>query len=79
MNFGVALAGSRIPGTKVDLAQVIKENADKKKMVDESLRMILAGEVSAATRESLVKQVDPADPIAKVVGLILGTPEFQRQ
>jgi uncharacterized protein (DUF1800 family) len=79
MNFGVALAGSRIPGTKVDLAQVVKENADKKKMVDESLRMILAGEVSAATRESLVKQVDPADPIAKVVGLILGTPEFQRQ
>ena len=79
MNFGVALAGSRIPGTKVDLAQVVKENADKKKMVDESLRMILAGEVSPATRASLVKQVDSADPIAKVVGLILGTPEFQRQ
>ncbi|HEX5965518.1 MAG TPA: DUF1800 domain-containing protein, partial [Pyrinomonadaceae bacterium] len=79
MNFGVALAGSRIPGTKVDLTQVVKENSDKKKMVDETLRMILAGEVSAATRQSLVKQVDPADPIAKVVGLILGTPEFQRQ
>ena len=79
MNFGVALAGNRVQGTKVDLAQVVKQNTDKNRMVDESLRMILAGEVSAATRESLIKKMDPADPIAKVVGLILGTPEFQRQ
>src|SRR5688500_12241898 len=79
MNFGVALAGNRVQGTKVDLAQVVKQNSDKNRMVDESLRMILAGEVSAATRESLIKKMDPADPIAKVVGLILGTPEFQRQ
>jgi uncharacterized protein (DUF1800 family) len=79
MNFGVALAANRIPGTKVDLAPIAKENADKKRLVDESLKMILAGEVSAATRETLLKQVDQADPITKVVGLILGTPEFQRQ
>ena len=79
MNFGVALAGNRVQGTKVDLAQVVKQNTDKNKMVDESLRTILAGEVSAATRDSLMKKVDPADPVTKVVGLILGTPEFQRQ
>jgi len=79
MNFGVALAGNRVQGTKVDLAQVVKQNTDKNRMVDESLRMILAGEVSAATRDSLMKKVDPADPVMKVVGLILGTPEFQRQ
>ena len=41
--------------------------------------MILAGEVSQATKETLLKQVDQSDPVAKVVGLILGTPEFQRQ
>jgi len=82
MNFGVALAGNRIPGTKVDLTQRVKENTDKNKMVDETLKMILAGEVSTTTRETLLKQVgdiDGADPITKVVGLILGTPEFQRQ
>jgi uncharacterized protein (DUF1800 family) len=79
MNFGVALAANRIPGTKVDLAPIAKENTDKKRLVDESLKTILAGEVSAATRETLLKQVDQADPITKVVGLILGTPEFQRQ
>jgi uncharacterized protein (DUF1800 family) len=78
MNFGVALAANRIPGTRVDLAK-LGANAEKRKMIDESLKSILAGEVSAATRETLLKQVDQADPIAKVVGLILGTPEFQRQ
>jgi uncharacterized protein (DUF1800 family) len=79
MNFGVALAGNRIAGIKVDLTQVVKQNADKNKMVDESLRTILAGEVSTATRDSLIKKVEASDPTAKVVGLILGTPEFQRQ
>ena len=82
MNYGVALAANRIPGTRVDLTQTLKDNADRRKLVDESLRMILAGEVSAATKETLLKQVgdlDRADSIAKVVGLILGTPEFQRQ
>ena len=78
MNFGVALAANRIPGTRVDLPLVVKQT-DKNRMVDESLRMILAGEVSAATKETLLKQVDQADSVAKVVGLILGTPEFQRQ
>ena len=79
MNFGVALAGNRIPGTRVDLTKLAGENTDKRKMIDDSLKTILAGEVSAATKETLLKQVDQADPITKVVGLILGTPEFQRQ
>jgi uncharacterized protein (DUF1800 family) len=79
MNFGLALAGNRIQGTRVDLARL---NApDKSKLIDESLKMIVAGDISAATRETLLKQIDEtnADTAAKVVGLILGTPEFQRQ
>ena len=79
MNFGVALAGNRIPGTRVDLTKLGGANTEKRKMIDESLKTILAGEVSTATKETLLKQVDQADPITKVVGLILGTPEFQRQ
>ena len=43
------------------------------------VKTILAGEMSAATRETLLKQLDQPDPVTKVVGLILGTPEFQRQ
>lgn len=79
MNFGLALAGNRIQGTRVDLAKL---NArEKSKLIDESLKLIVAGDISAATRETLLKQIDEtnADTAAKVVGLILGTPEFQRQ
>jgi hypothetical protein len=49
------------------------------KVLDQSLKTILAGEMSAATRETLLKQLDQSDTVTKVVGLILGTPEFQRQ
>lgn len=80
MNFGLALAGNQIRGTRVDLAKLAAQ--DKSKLVDESLAMIVAGDISPATRETLLKQIDEKnarDSAAKVVGLILGTPEFQRQ
>jgi len=76
MNFGLALANNRIPGTKVSL---VKLNGDQSKVMDDYLKTVLAGEISSATRETLLKQLEPADPVTKVVGLILGTPEFQRQ
>jgi len=79
MNFGLALAANRVQGVKVDLTKVAGANTDKAKVIDESVKTILAGELSAATRETLMKQLDPSDPVTKVVGLILGTPEFQRQ
>ncbi|HEU4769969.1 MAG TPA: DUF1800 family protein, partial [Pyrinomonadaceae bacterium] len=79
MNFGLALAGNRVQGTRVDLRTFAADSSDKKKLVDESLQTILAGEVSVATKQTLLKQLDQSDPVAKVVGLILGTPEFQRQ
>jgi len=75
MNFGLALANNRVQGTKVSLAK----NGDQAKVMDEYLKTLLAGDISAATRETLLKQLEPADPVTKVVGLILGTPEFQRQ
>ena len=80
MNFGLALAGNRIPGTRVDLAKLTAP--DKSKLIDESLKLLVAGDISAGTRETLMKQIDEADAsdsAAKVVGMILGTPEFQRQ
>jgi uncharacterized protein (DUF1800 family) len=76
MNFGLALANNRIPGTRVNLSKL---SSDQSKVMDEYLKNLLAGEVSTATREALVKQLDQSDPVTKVVGLILGTPEFQRQ
>src|SRR6185295_9293662 len=76
MNFGLALASNRVPGTQVSLA---KTNGEQAKVMDDDLKTLLAGDISAATREALLKQLEPSDPATKVVGLILGTPEFQRQ
>ena len=76
MNFGLALAGNRVQGTKVNLANA---KGEQSKVLDEYLKTILAGDISASTREALAKQLNQSDPPTKVVGLILGTPEFQRQ
>jgi hypothetical protein len=79
MNFGLALAGNRVQGTRVDLAKLTNGQTSQGKVMDDALKAILAGEISPSTRETLLKQLDQADPVTKVVGLILGTPEFQRQ
>ncbi len=79
MNFGLALAANRVQGTRVNLSTLAKTEMDQGEVVDESLKILLAGEVSPATKETLAKQLGQKDGITKVVGLILGTPEFQRQ
>ena len=76
MNFGLALASNRVQGTKVNL---VNAKGEQSKVLDEYLKTILAGDISASTREALAKQLTQSDPPTKVVGLILGTPEFQRQ
>lgn len=135
LNFGLALASNRIPGTRINLgkfatgADQTNSSLDKKVVLDRFLEVILQGQVSAQTRATLTAQLDqplpssatredvlpPAEmqtsgvaPAAgpaggpgerqrrlenlmarvppsgnpdavKIVGLILGSPEFQRQ
>jgi uncharacterized protein (DUF1800 family) len=128
MNFALALASNRIPGTRVNLNKLAGgPSDDNAKLMDQFLNTILAGDISKSTHETLLKQLDqptvvsvpapaprgqmeprneigqmeqmnsPAgpgqmrgqqrprveaninDPLTKLVGLILGTPEFQRQ
>jgi len=118
LNFAVAVASNRIPGTRVDLKPFAA--TDKAKILDKAIAEVLNGDISPATRSTLVKQIEqplpevkagteaeddeedagmmPAamrqgrgnrqarllehsgDPnVFKVVSLVLGTPEFQRQ
>ena len=118
LNFAVAFASNRIPGTRVDLKNY--DQKDKAKNLDRAIAEILGGEVSAGTRSALVKQIEQPLPevkagdeieldagdvpnmrqpgqqggqnrqarllnpsgnpeVFKVVSLVLGTPEFQRQ
>ncbi len=128
LNFGLTLASNRIPGTRVDLKRFTGETAngqavDKASIMDRFLSLIVAGEISPRTRETLLRQLDQetgkpiqsvalepaspaddlvgnngndiqprqrrrqlapadaniADPVTRIVGLILGSPEFQRQ
>lgn len=131
LNFGLALASNRIPGTRVNLgkfatgADQTTSSLDKRVVLDRFLDVILQGQVSPQTRTTLTAQFEqplpatatredvlpPADMQAnnaepaggpgarqrrlenlmarvppsgnpdavKIVGLILGSPEFQRQ
>jgi uncharacterized protein (DUF1800 family) len=92
MNFALALSANRIPGTRVDLSRLAPSQPPKSQAqaVDYYLKLFLHGEVSPQTRATIDKslsenQVAMADvkndrqDAAKIVGLILGSPEFQRQ
>lgn len=126
LNFGLTLASNRIPGTRVDLKRFAGDAAnaqavDKAGIMDRFLNLIVGGEISPRTRETLLKQLDQepgrqirsvavepasqadslrgddgndiqprrqqlaqadaniADPVTRIVGLILGSPEFRRQ
>ncbi len=126
MNFGLALASNRIPGTRVDLNRFVSnteqgQSLSKTQIMDRFLSLIIAGDISPKTKETLMKQFNEqpiivsgtapengrasagmgsemmdapprrqrlqlaradaniTDPVTKIVGLILGSPEFQRQ
>src|SRR5258706_8352306 len=63
LNFGLALASNRIPGTRVNLARFVGDTgagstADKAKVMDRFLSMIVNGEISSRTKEKLMKQLN---------------------
>jgi uncharacterized protein (DUF1800 family) len=116
LNFAVAVASNRIPGTTIDLKKFASK--DKAQILDKAVASILDGEISPVTKGTLMKQIEQplpevkagsevdqnmdvpnmrdgqqgrpnrqarllepsGDPeVFKVVSLVLGTPEFQRQ
>lgn len=95
MNFALALSANRIVGTSVALAKLSPPGGSQPHSlaspVDQYLQILLRGEVSPQTRATINQSLAKAEPNAasqksngdldagKVVGLILGSPEFQRQ
>ncbi len=63
LNFAVAIASNRIPGTRVDLKAY--DTKDKAKILDQAILAILDGDVSAATRANLLKQLEQPLPEVK--------------
>jgi len=92
MNFALGLAAGKIRGVSVDSAQLVSGTQDPQQTLTTLEDLLLAGDVSRQTHETISKQLDdptinqrklddasrPANTAA-IAGLILGSPEFQRR
>jgi uncharacterized protein (DUF1800 family) len=82
MNFALALSANRIPGTHVDIAALDQGEKTGRVagVVDRYVKLLLRGEISAQSRATIDNALNgPNVDVAKIAGLILGSPEFQRQ
>jgi uncharacterized protein (DUF1800 family) len=91
MNFALALASNRIPGTRTNLSSLVPDAAtlQPSQLVDRYAKLLLKGELSPQSRATIDKSLseqmlaknDNSKTVdaAKIVGRILGSPEFQRQ
>jgi uncharacterized protein (DUF1800 family) len=94
MNFSLALTANRLRGAQVNMENLLGGQAatDPHAALDRAVQLLLGGQVSPQTRETLEKQLtDPQilqasldDPVkqvnaAMIAGLVLGSPEFQRR
>jgi uncharacterized protein (DUF1800 family) len=84
LNFSLALSAKRIPGTVVNLVHLTAgiDPTQGDRLMARAIDVLLHGEVSPQTRLLLDRQLREDVPVkgeAKVFGLVLGAPEFQRR
>jgi uncharacterized protein (DUF1800 family) len=94
LNFALAFAGDKMGGATVDLNSMLGEEASKdpNAALARSIQVFLNGQISPSTQSTLearlkdpqILQASLDDPVKQVnegliVGLVLGTPEFQRR
>ena len=73
MNFALALAANRVPGSKVDAAKFENDPAAV-------ARQVLFHDPTQQTLDSIQKALAQREPTpAMVAGLVLGSPDFQRR
>jgi uncharacterized protein (DUF1800 family) len=59
LNFGLSLASNRIPGTRVDLKRFVGDSGlDNRQVMTRFLNVIVAGEISPKTEETLLEQMN---------------------
>ena len=91
LNFALALAANKLPGVHSDVVSLIPAEAaaDATRSVDALSVAIVGGDLTDATRATIKSRIverkapteDPWDntQMPMIAGLILGSPEFQRQ
>ncbi|MEO5928321.1 MAG: DUF1800 domain-containing protein, partial [Candidatus Kapaibacterium sp.] len=91
LNFGQALTAGRIAGTTVNVGEIAGTGAatGTDALLERAVNLLLGGDISSGTRAVLQRSLNdgvaagtrPGAPseATRVVGLVLGTPEFQRR
>ena len=91
LNFAVALASNRLPGTSVDVAGLLApwQACDARASVEPLARALTGEALSEGTLDTIRKRLEETaasspdvssnTQLPLVAGLILGSPEFQRQ
>ncbi|HEY2797446.1 MAG TPA: DUF1800 domain-containing protein [Thermoanaerobaculia bacterium] len=83
LNFALALAQGRLPGTQADPGIVRLAGASPGRGVDSAAHWLIGTDISEDTLTTITKRVadggQGAEPSTLVAGLLLGSPEFQKQ
>jgi uncharacterized protein (DUF1800 family) len=83
LNFALALAQGRLPGTTADPGIVKLAGASPGRGVDSAAHWLIGTDISEDTLTTITKRVadggEGAEPSTLVAGLLLGSPEFQKQ
>ncbi len=94
MNFSLALTSNRLRGAQVDIDSLFGSDtaANPHATLDRAIQVLLGGQASQETRDTLEKQLDDPQILqaalddkvkqvnaAMIAGLVLGSPEFQRR
>jgi len=78
LNFAFDLAGSRIPGLRLDAQKLAPRAADTDSYLDDAAGVLLPSGVSESTRTVVHRESSGLDA-PKIAGLLIGSPEFQRR
>ncbi len=77
LNFGIALSEGRIPGTT---ANVLRNNNSES--LEQLIQLVIHGQIADPTRKALEQELNgksfSSDKSSKLMGLLLGSPEFQK-
>ncbi|HXB56564.1 MAG TPA: DUF1800 domain-containing protein [Vicinamibacteria bacterium] len=79
LNFALDLAGGRIRGVTVDAAGLAPAGPDEKALADSMAARLVPAGLSEATRKAVEGEAGLGLDPARVAGLVLGSPEFQRR
>ena len=87
LNFALTLAAGQLPGTTVDFNRLAPAaaGAGPEQSVDALARALFGGTLTPSTRATIEERITassgqaPLPSVATVAGLLLGSPEFQRQ